>query len=78
MEFSLTQVLDGPVTGHILFGEVIQENLNIGHPKQVQLIFDHWIIKIKPGLVRTRVINDGVVPSLHVDQKAIRDAVCIP
>ena len=31
-EFSLTQVLDRPVTGRALFEEVIRENLDIGPP----------------------------------------------
>ena len=39
-EFSLTQVLDQPVNGRIFFEEVIRENLDLGRPSQVQLIFD--------------------------------------
>lgn len=35
-EFSLTQVLDRPVTGRVFFEEVIRENLDIGRPSQVQ------------------------------------------
>jgi hypothetical protein len=31
-EFSLTQVLDRPVTGRVFFEEVIRENLDIGRP----------------------------------------------
>ncbi|HKT21103.1 MAG TPA: hypothetical protein VJR06_00570, partial [Nitrososphaerales archaeon] len=38
-EFSLTQVLDRPLTGRIFFEEVIRENLDLGRPDQVQLIF---------------------------------------
>ena len=34
-EFSLTQVLDRPVTGRVFFEEVIRENLDIGRPGQV-------------------------------------------
>lgn len=72
VELSLTQVLDRPVTGRIFFEEVIRENLDIGRPKQVQLIFDRGVTKSTPGLFRTRVITDGVVPSLHVDYKGTR------
>jgi hypothetical protein len=72
IELSLTQVLDRPVTGRIFFEEVIRENLDIGRPKQVQLIFDRWVTKSTPGLFRTRVITDGVIPSLHVDYKGTR------
>ena len=42
-EFSLTQVLDRPVTGRVFFEEVIRENLDIGRPSQVQLIFDRRV-----------------------------------
>jgi hypothetical protein len=68
-EFSLTQVLDQPVTGRIFFEEVIRENLDIGRPSQVSLIFDRKINRCPPGRFRTRVITDGVVPSLHIDYK---------
>ncbi len=34
-EFSLTQVLDRPVTGRVFFEEVIRENLDLGRPDQV-------------------------------------------
>jgi hypothetical protein len=71
-EFSLTQVLDQPVVGRIFFEEVIRENLDIGRPSQVSLIFDRKINRRTPGRFRTRVITDGVVPSLHIDYKKSR------
>jgi len=71
-EFSLTQVLDQPVTGRIFFEEVIRENLDIGRPSQVSLIFDRKIMRRTPGRFRTRVITDGVTPSLHIDYKLSR------
>jgi len=71
-EFSLTQVLDRPVTGRVFFEEVIRENLDIGRPSQVQLIFNRRVGKTTPGRFRTRVITEGVVPSLHVDYKSTR------
>ena len=71
-EFSLTQVLDRPVTGRVFFEEVIRENLDIGRPSQVQLIFNRRVSRRTPGRFRTRVITEGVVPSLHVDYKSSR------
>lgn len=71
-EFSLTQVLDRPVTGRVFFEEVIRENLDIGRPGQVQLIFDRKVSRRTPGSFRTRVITEGVTPSLHVDYKRSR------
>ena len=71
-EFSLTQVLDQPVTGRIFFEEVIRENLDIGRPSQVSLVFDRKVTRRTPGRFRTRVITEGVTPSLHVDYKKSR------
>lgn len=68
-EFSLTQVLDRPLCGRKFFEEVIRENLDIGRPSNVQLIFDRRVTRRTPGQFRTRVITDGVIPSLHVDYK---------
>ena len=71
-EFALRQVLDRPVAGRIFFEQVIRENLDIGRPGQVQLIFDRRVNRRTPGRFRTRVITEGVTPSLHVDYKRSR------
>ena len=71
-EFSLTQVLDRPATGRAFFEEVIRDNLDIGRPDQVQLIFQRGVTRRTPGPFRTRVITQGVIPSLHVDYKSSR------
>jgi hypothetical protein len=71
-EFSLTQVLDRPVTGRIFFDEVIRENLDLGRPTQVQLIFNRRVGSRTPGRFRTRVITEGVTPSFYIDYKHTR------
>jgi hypothetical protein len=71
-EFALTQVLDRPLSGRLLFEQIIREHLDLGRPDQVQLIFDRRITKHTPGRFRTRVITEGVVPSLHIDYKQSR------
>ena len=72
-EFSLTQMLDKPVSGRRFFEQVIRDNLDIGRPDQVALVFDRQLIRRgrrpTPGRFRTRVITDGVSPSLHVYDK---------
>jgi hypothetical protein len=72
-EFSLTQTLDAPVAGRIFFDQVIRDNLDLGRPDRVSLIFDRRIHRRgkrpTPGRFRTRVITDGVTPSLHIDYK---------
>jgi hypothetical protein len=75
-EFSLTQMLDKPVAGRVFFEQVIRDNLDIGRPDQVVLIFDRRLMRRgkrpTPGRFRTRVITEGVTPSLHVDYKHTR------
>jgi hypothetical protein len=72
-EFSLTKMLDRPVSGRIFFEQVIRDNLDLGRPDQVSLVFDRRLIRTgpraTPGRFRTRVITEGVTPSLHVDYK---------
>ena len=68
-EFALTQVFDRPLSGRTFFEQVIRENLDMGRPDQVQLIFDRRIMRRTPARFRTRVITDGVIPSLLVDFK---------
>lgn len=71
-EFSLTQVFDRPLTGRFFFEQVIRDNLDSGRPDQVQLIFDRRVVRTTPGRFRTRVLTEGVVPSLHADYKHSR------
>jgi hypothetical protein len=73
VEFSLTQMLDRPISGRVFFEQVIRDNLDIGRPDHVGLIFNRKILtkgrNTTPGRFRTRVITDGVTPSLHIDYK---------
>jgi hypothetical protein len=71
-EFSLTQVLDRLVHGRLFFEQVIRENLDLGRPNEVQLIFDRRITRRTPGRMRTRILTQGVTPSPHVYYKNTR------
>jgi hypothetical protein len=75
-EFSLTQMLDAPVTGRVFFEQVIRDNLDVGRPDRVSLIFDRRVHRrgktLTPGRFRTRLITEGVTPSLHVEYKTTR------
>ena len=66
------QVLDRPLTGRVFFEDVIRENLDLGRPDQVSLIFNKRVNRRTPGRFRTRVITEGVTPSIHVDYKHSR------
>ncbi|MCI0688889.1 MAG: hypothetical protein L0Y54_16905, partial [Sporichthyaceae bacterium] len=59
-EFSLTQMLDTPVSGRIFFEQVIRDNLDLGRPDRVSLIFARRVPRNTPGRFRTRVITQQV------------------
>jgi hypothetical protein len=71
-EFSLTQILDRPVHGRMFFEEVIRENLDLGRPDEVQLIFGRKILRTTPGRFRTGIITEGVTPSINAYYKNTR------
>jgi hypothetical protein len=71
-EFSLTQVLDRPIHGRMFFEQVIRENLDLGRPEQVQLIFNRKVTKKTPGRFRTQIVTPDVTPSLNVFYKNTR------
>ncbi|HKR52440.1 MAG TPA: hypothetical protein VJT72_23260 [Pseudonocardiaceae bacterium] len=72
-EFSLTQVLDRPVSGRVFFEHVIRDNLDAGRPDRIGLVFGRRLMttgpRRTPGRFRTRVITEGVTPSLYIDYK---------
>jgi hypothetical protein len=43
MEVSLTQIFDRPLRGREFFEEIIRDNLDLGRPDRVQLIFDRVV-----------------------------------
>jgi len=68
-EVSLTQIFDRPLRGREFFEEIIGGNLDLGRPDRVPSIFDRAVTKKTPGQFRTRVIPDGVHPSLPINYK---------
>jgi hypothetical protein len=72
MEVSLTHVFDQPVQGRHFFEELIRDNLDLGRPDRVSLLFPNRTTRRTPPPAhgyRTRVITNGVNPSLHVEYK---------
>ena len=55
MKVSLTQIFDRPLRGREFFEEMIRDNLDLGRPDGVQLIFGRKVTKRTPGDFRTRV-----------------------
>lgn len=71
-EFSTTQVLDRPVHGRLFFEQVIRENLDLGRPEEIQLIFNRRIPRGTSARFRTRIVTRDVTPSLNVHYKHAR------
>jgi len=72
LEISLTQIFDRPVHGRHFFEAVIRDNLDLGRPDRVRLLFPRRLTRRTPAPAfgyRTRVITDGVEPSLHIEYK---------
>ena len=68
-EFSRTQVFADPVQGRQWFEAIIRDNLDVGRPDRIQLVFERKVTKSTPGLFRTQVVQEGVSPSLHAYYK---------
>lgn len=69
MEVSRTQVFTRPVRGREFFEQVLRENLDLGRPDRVQLIFGRRVSRNTPSQFRTQVMQTGVQPTLHVTYK---------
>jgi hypothetical protein len=71
--FSTTMALDRPVSGRIFFEQLIRENLDIGRPDKVNIVFGRTIRQRgkfrTPGTFRTQVITNGACPYLYLFYK---------
>jgi hypothetical protein len=63
-EVSDTCVFDRPQAGRMWFEGVIRDHLDVGRPDQIALIFHRRVNCRTPGRFRTRVITEGVDPTL--------------
>jgi hypothetical protein len=73
IEFSTTMTLDRPVSGRIFFEQLIRDNLDIGRPDKVNLVFGRTIRQRgkyrTPGTFRTQVITNSTCPYLYLYYK---------
>jgi hypothetical protein len=77
IEFSTTMTLDRPLSGRIFFEQLIRDNLDIGRPDKVNLVFSRMIRQRgkyrTPGTFRTQVITTGTCPYLYLYYKKTHD-----
>lgn len=69
LEVSRTQVFVDPAQGRALVECLIRENLDLGRPDRMRLIFERRVTKRTPGEFTTQVIQYGVTPSIRAHYK---------
>ena len=69
LEVSRTQVFQDPEQGWALFEALIRDNLDLGRPDRVSLIFERKVTKATPSEFHTRVLREGVQPIIRIHYK---------
>jgi hypothetical protein len=69
LEVSDTRVFDRPAAGRAWFEQTLRDQLGLGHPDRVQIVFDRKVTRSTPGVFQTRVITHGVAPVLQAHYK---------
>jgi len=69
LELSDTRVFDKPAAGRAWFEQTISDQLDLGRPDKVQIIFDRKITSRTPGRFQTKVITKGVEPVIQAHYK---------
>ena len=72
IEVSRTIVFDQPRNGRLFFEALVADNLDLGRPEQVELIFGRKILPSTPGVFATRVVTRGVDVTVNVGYKHSR------
>jgi hypothetical protein len=69
LEVSRTQVFADPEQGRALVETLIRENLDLGRPDRVRVIFERQVTKRTPSEFQTQVLQHGVIPSIKIHYK---------
>ena len=69
LEVSRTQVFQDPEQGWALFEALIRDNLDLGRPDRVSLIFERKVTKATPSEFHTRVLREGIQPIIRIRYK---------
>jgi hypothetical protein len=79
-EFSLTQMLDKPVTGRIFLEQMIRDNLDLGRPDKISLIFGRRVHngRKRPTQPVPHPGRDGQRPSGRPDRVQALEGKAVP
>jgi hypothetical protein len=69
LELSDTRVFDAPAAGRAWFEQTIRDQLTLGRPDHIAIVFARRITRTTPGRFHTRVITRGVDPAIQVHYK---------
>jgi len=69
IELSDTRVFTRPQAGRAWFEQTIRDQLDLGRPDKVQIVFDRKLTKRTPGRFQTKVITKGVEPIIQAHYK---------
>jgi len=69
LEMSDTRVFDKPAAGRAWFEQTIRDQLDLGRPDKVAIVFDRKITSRTPGRFQTKVITKGVQPVIQAHYK---------
>jgi hypothetical protein len=70
LEISDTRVFDRPAAGRDWFERTLPDQLTLGRPDQVAVVFGRRVSRKTPGRFHTRVINSGVQAAIQVHYRA--------
>lgn len=69
LEVCRTQVFLDPEQGRALVESLIRDNLDLGRPDRVSLLFERRVTKRTPSEFHTRVVREGVLPTIRIRYK---------
>jgi hypothetical protein len=70
LEISDTRVFDRPAAGRAWFEQTLPDQLTLGRPDQVAVVFGRRVSRKTPGRFHTRIINSGVQAAIQVHYRA--------
>jgi hypothetical protein len=69
LELSDTRVFDRPAAGRAWFEQTLRDQLDLGHPDRVQIVFGRKVSRRTPGVFQTKIITRGVAPAIQAHYK---------
>ncbi len=69
VEISDTRVFDRPLRGRQWFEATIRDQLSLGRPSEVALLFERQVRRTTPGRFLTRIIHQDTTPALKIEYK---------